>query len=165
MSFQTSSGCIEASILQLPLSWSRMRLTRLQHIILFEKLANGKRLRGGPKLRFKCHLKISLTQANINPEAWETVALNRPLHRKAIHGGGLQNFRFQSSKWRGSTTLCPPPTLICDSCSRLQEEAERLQSSPPLDWRKRIRKLHNDTDAQKRAGAGCYDWRELWSLE
>lgn len=42
------------------------------------KLASGKRLRGGPKRRYKAKLKTSLTQADIDAETREILAASRP---------------------------------------------------------------------------------------
>lgn len=48
--------------------------------ILFRDLASSERLEG----RFKDQLKLSLTQANIDYVAWETIAANRPSCRRII---------------------------------------------------------------------------------
>lgn len=59
------------------LSGSRilMRPIRLPCIIKFGELANSKRLRGGPKRRYRDQLKTSLTQIIIDTETWKTVFL------------------------------------------------------------------------------------------
>ncbi len=51
--------------------------TRLSKMILYEELSEGKRLRGGPKRRFKDQLKWSLAQADIPVDNWERIANER----------------------------------------------------------------------------------------
>ena len=78
--FLQSTGCIrmEAYIIKQLLRWTghviRMPENRLPRQLLYGELCNGHRDRGGPKRRFKDHLKISLKRCGISPSNLETLA-------------------------------------------------------------------------------------------
>lgn len=98
---------------------------RFPRILLFGELASG-RWHEGLNRRFKVQLKSSWIQANINHENWESVDANRPSLRPSRWGV----VTFMSNPQR-EEDLRPavkrarfaqqrsPPSLLCDSCSRL----------------------------------------------
>ena len=45
--------------------------TRIPKQLLYEELAQGKRQRGKPKLRYKDTCKVSLSRCNIDVKTWE----------------------------------------------------------------------------------------------
>jgi len=53
--------------------------------IFFGQLAQGNRSRGRPVKRYKDCLKVALKECSIDPNSWETAALNRISWRKLYH--------------------------------------------------------------------------------
>lgn len=74
---QTYPPSIETTIFLDHLCWADYMSTRLRRTILFGELASGKRPRGCPRRLFNDHLKTSQTEANIDSNTWETVAVFR----------------------------------------------------------------------------------------
>ena len=68
----------------------RMEDDRIPKDLLYGELAEGYRPTGRPKLRFKDVCKRDMKQTEINPIAWETIALVRPAWRQTVQSGLLR---------------------------------------------------------------------------
>ena len=83
--------CIEASLAGTQLRWCghvvRMETNRIPRIVLYGELQNGKRRRGGQKLRYKDVIKRHLKATDISIENWENIARDRARWRSAIRFG------------------------------------------------------------------------------
>ena len=83
--------CIEASLAGTQLRWcghvARMETNRIPRIVLYGELQNGKRRRGGQKLRYKDVIKRHLKATDISIENWENIAKDRARWRSAIRFG------------------------------------------------------------------------------
>jgi len=97
--------------------------------MLYGELAEGKRAKHKPKLRFKDCLKTSLEQANIGTDNWEDSAEHRATWRKMIYEGAnnFETKRVHRAKVRraarkGNTAdfdLSEESIFPCSSCGRL----------------------------------------------
>ncbi|KAI8491883.1 hypothetical protein Bbelb_302560 [Branchiostoma belcheri] len=65
----------------------RMNDSRIPKMLLYGELAEGKRLAGRPKLRFKDSLKATLKSLSIPVENWEDAATDRHQWRRLVHQG------------------------------------------------------------------------------
>ena len=106
---------------------SRMPEHRIPKRIFYGELAEGARLRGGQKKRYKDTLKIALKDCNIDPDDWETVALDRPTWRSAVTKGAAnyEAHRIQTAQRKRSIRKemeknknQPDPSLPCPHCTR-----------------------------------------------
>ena len=79
---RSSMPSIHTLLRKTQLRWAghvvRMPEHRIPKRIFYGELTEGARRRGGQKKRYKDTLKISLRDCNIDPDSWETVALDRP---------------------------------------------------------------------------------------
>ena len=66
---------------------ARMPDERIPKQLLFGELADGKRLVGGQKKRFKDTLKASLKSFDIDINTWDKVAVDRPTWRSLTQKG------------------------------------------------------------------------------
>ena len=83
---QTES--VEAKITAAQLRWSghvhRMPNCRLPQQVMYGELSEGRRNRGGQRLRFKDTLKRSLKKSDLDPDTWKDLAKNREQWRAAV---------------------------------------------------------------------------------
>ena len=81
---------IEAILTASQLRWIghiiRMNDSRLPKAVFYGELTEGKRLRGGQRLRYKDVVKRHL-KAHITVDHWETLTKDRQQWRQAIHTG------------------------------------------------------------------------------
>ena len=105
----------------------RMESNRLPKMLFYGELTEGKRDQGGPKKRFKDSLKASLKDFGIQPEQWESAALNRNAWKTDIRRGASAHeakrivdaeFKRQERKRRAAAPPSAPanPTLVCQHC-------------------------------------------------
>lgn len=106
---------------------ARMPDTRLPKILFYGELAEGKRLRGGQRKRYKDTLKTALKSLEINPDTWETAALNRPTWRRHIGQGAssyeqnrIAEARRKRELRKSSVNSVPsaPADHLCPICGR-----------------------------------------------
>ena len=130
---RANSISIHTMIQKNQLRWAghlvRMDDTRLPKRLFYCQLANGKRLPGGQKKRFKDNLKSSLKSFSIDTDTWENTATDRSAWRSTVKKGALHYEQMQSShalekrqrrKCRESTANSSPrPDLECPNCKRL----------------------------------------------
>lgn len=123
---------VESMILCRQLRWLghvvRMPDTRLPRRIMYGQLSEGNRPRGGPKKRFKDHMKRTMKSFNINPNELEHAAANRNGWRTECHRGAAHfetertRRRNERRQRRHEATHQPllPPTLDfqCPDCGR-----------------------------------------------
>jgi predicted GTPase len=64
-----------------------MNDSRLPKAVFYGELTEGKRLRGGQRLRYKDVVKRHLKATHITVDHWETLAQDRQQWRQAIHKG------------------------------------------------------------------------------
>ena len=88
---RASTVSIESVIVKNRLRWAghvvRMDNTRVVKQVFYSELKYGQRKRGGQYKRFKDLLKETLQRCGIDPERWETTALDRARWQRAIHNG------------------------------------------------------------------------------
>ncbi|XP_019636257.1 PREDICTED: uncharacterized protein LOC109478886 [Branchiostoma belcheri] len=105
----------------------RMNDSRIPKMLLYGELAEGKRLAGRPKLRFKDSLKATLKSLSIPVENWEDAATDRHHWRRLVHQGAdaerrrinLAVSKREARKAREKNpSLQPPPEHKCDVCGR-----------------------------------------------
>ena len=85
-------------ISKIQLRWSghvRMDDDRLPMRLFHGELASGKRSSGCQLKRYKDSLQVSQQNFGIDPDKWETKAMERATRRRAIHNGAI---RFESSR-------------------------------------------------------------------
>ena len=85
---------MEATLTASQLRWTghitRMNDSRLPKAVFYGELTEGKRLRGGQRLRYKDVVKRHLKATHITVDHWETFAQDRQQWRQAIHKGKSQ---------------------------------------------------------------------------
>ncbi|XP_019641391.1 PREDICTED: uncharacterized protein LOC109482934 [Branchiostoma belcheri] len=106
----------------------RMNDSRIPKMLLYGELAEGKRLAGRPKLRFKDSLKATLKSLSIPVENWEDAATDRHQWRRLVHQGAelaerrrisLAVSKREARKAREKNpSLQPLPEHKCDVCGR-----------------------------------------------
>lgn len=120
---------------------------------MFRDLASSKRLQG----RFKDQLKSSLTQANIDHVAWETIPANRPSWCRTIRGRA-ETFepirRYENYLRRvvrrteiAQTTHYPHSSVI------LAHDSEQAEASQAPEEEKGIKRKDEHADSRMRASA------------
>ena len=116
---------------------TRMPDSRLPKQLFYGELVEGKRLRGGPKKRFKDSLKATLKEFNINPDHWEAEAQDRSAWRTRIAQGAssYEDRRIANAKRkreeRKSRSLQPPAPdtdHVCQVCHKTFKAAIGLFS-------------------------------------
>lgn len=131
---QTSSTSMETLLLKQHLRWAghlqRMEDNRVPKQLLYGELSYGKRNRGGPKKRFKDHLRNAFKKTGITEKEWTSLAKDRNSWRKTIHDGSRryeaelrakEEERRKRRKEREDQRLrgeLPPPTIPCEYCDR-----------------------------------------------
>ena len=105
----------------------RMQDTRLPKKLFYGELADGKRSRGRPKLRFKDTLKASMKNFNIDTKTWEVLAKDRSSWRCRVSEGaasyelsrisGAQKKR-ELRKSRANSQIQNPAEHMCLICGR-----------------------------------------------
>ena len=82
---------LETILLRRQLRWVghtfRMPEDRVPRKILYGELATGRRAAGGPRKRYKDHIKTSLKKCDIQPTQLEALASNRQLWRSSCSAG------------------------------------------------------------------------------
>ena len=90
---------LHTMINKIQLQWSGNVITmddgRLPKRLSYGELASGKRSTGGQFKHNKDSLKVSLKNFGIDPDKWETKAMERATWRIAIHNRAI---RFESSR-------------------------------------------------------------------
>ena len=88
---RTNCESIESTLTRRTLRWVghviRMPEERLPKQVLYSELAEGARLAGGQKKRFKDHIKKTLKECNIDPTRLEDLAVDRTTYRSTIKQG------------------------------------------------------------------------------
>ena len=124
---RASMTSVEATINRHRLRWAghvcRMNASRLPKNMLYRELAQGTRLRGAPKMRYKDQLKRSLALSNISPSSWEETARDRKAWRSAVHHGTVdfeekrrENEEAKRIRREREEQSCFSPTLPCEQC-------------------------------------------------
>lgn len=119
---------LEVLLLQRQLRWTghviRMPEKRLPRKVLYGEIADSDRPAGGPRKRLKDHIKTSLKACNIEPQALETLASDRPLWQTCCREGTesyAQQLRTKADARRAQRHH--PPLLDggfpCDVCNRI----------------------------------------------
>ena len=131
---KTNSISVETILLQQNLRWAghlqRMEESRVPKQLLYGELSSGKRSCGGPKKRFKDHLRNAFKRTGIIEKDWPSLAANRTSWRKTIYDGSIkfetekrtkEEERRMRRKERAEKRLkgeLPPPTIPCEYCDR-----------------------------------------------
>ena len=106
----------------------RMPAHRLPRQILYGQLLDGQRSAGGPKKRYKDHLKTLLKQCNIPPTALESLAADRNTWSSSCNQGTTHlqeqatERRIQRRALRHQRAAVPTPssaTYPCLSCGKI----------------------------------------------
>lgn len=130
---RTKCNSIEFLAAQRQLRWVghviRMKDDRLPKQVLYGELAQGQRLQGGQKKRFKDAVKVNLKKCQIEPQELEVLAQDRPVWKlKSQRGLNIleqdrRNHRdyLRSRRHEREAVLPsePPDTLVCHVCQRL----------------------------------------------
>ena len=124
---------VYALLMKSQLRWSghvaRMPDERIPKQIFFGELCNGTRHQGRPLLRYKDTLKANLKKSNINPDAWETIAQNRPVWRSHSRSGTIAyeeerkenaatKRQNRKQRQKDPPTVTSDLTHYCSVCSR-----------------------------------------------
>lgn len=138
---RTSSTSIQTTISHHQLRWLghviRMPEERLPRKVLYSQLHVGDRRAGGPKKRFKDHMKTTLKKCGIEHTQLETLATDRNRWRSVCHEGiqRLEDNRLRSMQEkrerRHAREAAPPPPNpdhTCPSCGRQCASRIRLYS-------------------------------------
>jgi len=100
---------------------SRMAHSRLPHQVLYGQLADGKRSRGRPKLRFVDVCRRDLRQFNISAD-WEKLAQDRASWRHTLHKGSkeLENVleKKEVERSRKRHEPCQSTEFCCETCGK-----------------------------------------------
>ncbi len=153
---QASSCSIETMIIERQLRWvghvTRMAENRIPRQILYGELAEGQRLPGGPKKRYKDHLKTALKKCEIPFNDIETLASDRPTWRRTCKQGvtifeakitQAQEERRRKRHERTARGPIPPGEgIACPTCGRLCASEFGLRSHQRSHLR---RNPNNDT--------------------
>uniref|UniRef100_A0A0L8FMV2 Uncharacterized protein n=1 Tax=Octopus bimaculoides TaxID=37653 RepID=A0A0L8FMV2_OCTBM len=96
--------------------------------LFYGELAKGERPPHKPKMRYKDLLKVSLRDANISPNTWEGIAIDRGRWRRIVETTIFEKSRIAHEKLRGDVrkgivVALPdgkglPMTLTCSVCAR-----------------------------------------------
>lgn len=152
------AGCtsIECILQQRQLRWVghviRMPDSRLPKQVLYGELVEGHRPVGGPKKRFRDHIKQSLTKFDIPPPQLEELAADRIAWRSRIKTGAAL-FEARRNEWmeerrrrrhRPPRELAPGEGHICPTCGRLCLSRIGLHSHQRAHGRRRNAIVDND---------------------
>jgi hypothetical protein len=101
----------------------RMPNQRIPKLVLFGELAEGKRKRGRPKLRYKDVCKESMIAFRIKPDTWESTADDSTAWRMALRTGMAasdKNIANKSEDKRQNRhmNISQGPCLPCSYCGR-----------------------------------------------
>ena len=102
----------------------RMNDSRLPKAVFYGELSQGKRLRGGQRLRYKDVVKRHLKATHITVDHWETLAKDRQQWRQAIHKGKSHTEEKIQQKYqhdhnlRHGLTDPSAPVIFCVNCGR-----------------------------------------------
>ena len=139
---RTKMESAECMLLRLGLRWTghllRMPDTRMPKRVFYGQLTEGTRNIGGPKKRFKDHIKRTMKKFNLDPGRLEAAAADRVEWRRSVHGGATH---FESERARERTERSrrrharptplpniPAPDLACPECGRVCGSRIGLQS-------------------------------------
>ena len=121
---RANMSSMEATLTASQLRWTghiiRMNDSRLPKAVFYGELTEGKRLRGGQRLRYKRHLKAT----HITVDHWETLAKDRQQWRQAIHTGKSHIEEKIQQKYQHDHNLrhgLPDPSapvIFCVNCGR-----------------------------------------------
>ena len=104
---------------------------RIPKRIFYGELAEGARLRGSQKKRYKDTLKIALRDCNIDTDSWETVALDGPTWRCAVTKGAAY-LRSTASREPGVNVKLPTTALpILHQKIQGSSWADKSSENPP----------------------------------
>ena len=108
---RTGLQSIECQLLRRQLRWVghvlRMPDERYPKQVLFSQLTDGRRNNGGPKKRFKDHLKKSVKSFGIDPNRLEATAADRVSWRATCHDGAGCLRGRSARETRGEATAAP----------------------------------------------------------
>ena len=119
---------IEATLTASQLRWTghiiRMNDSRLPKAVFYGELTEGKRLRGGQRLRYKDVVKRHVKATHITVDHWETLAKDRQQWRQAIHKGKSHIEEKIQQKYQHDHNLrhglpdTSAPVIFCVNCGR-----------------------------------------------
>jgi hypothetical protein len=95
----------------------RMPNQRIPNLVLFGELAEGKRKRGGPTLRYKDVCKESMTAIRIKPDTRESTADDRTAWRTGMAASdkNIAN-KSEDKRQKGHMNISQGPCLPCSYC-------------------------------------------------
>ena len=125
---RANMSSIEATLATSQLRWTghiiRMNDSRLPKAVFYGELTEGKRLRGGQRLRYKDVVKGHLKATHITVDHWETLAKDRQQWRQAIQTGKSHIEEKIQQKYQHDHNLrhgLPDPSapvVFCVNCGR-----------------------------------------------
>ena len=128
---------IEAHIMEVRLRWAghtaRMDETRIPRMLLFGELEQGTRHVGRPLKRNKNQLKATLKRWQIQPENFESLALDRVTWR-VLCNEAVDDFEhsrleeFKAKRMRRKERIAVPGSFLRDRCPRVCSSAIGLRS-------------------------------------
>lgn len=128
---------IETILSQRQLRWLghtiRMPANRLPRKILYSELAEGSRRAGGPKKRFKDHMKTTLKKCAFNPSNLEVLASNRKRWQTMCHTGSEWlttdfNRAAEQRRLRRHAPQNAGGNFPCNACGRICKSGIGLTS-------------------------------------
>ena len=129
-------------LLRIGLRWTghvlRMPDSRLPKRVFYSQLTEGTRNTGGPKKRYKDHIKRTMKKFGLDPGRLETLTGDRAQWRRSVHDGAThfesERTRERIERSRRRHARLPPapnipaPNLACPECGRICGSRIGLQS-------------------------------------
>ena len=97
---------------------------RLSRQIFYGELEDGGRHRGGPRKRYKDHIKATLKNCNIEPSNLETLAADR-VQWRSVCGAGFEAYQnvineaAEAKRERHHQVAYPINIYSCETCGKL----------------------------------------------